>query len=262
MQVTIAVKGQCIVYFKDRVWNVVFVTDKCHQVLFSTDPAVPNRVDKEILARKTVPRIITFSGGNAKEATGPAGTGALDELLNLSMQHLHEEDSIPAANGDRRSNLLVKPQSLNGRHYIHMKVPYGSLGATWPDDGDMPEYFVEEVGTGVPQTLGRSVASGIEITFDIDDASDLKMTIVDSQSGSDDRYYSGKADHTLTFNNDCEEPNPKVNDFLNIYDWVFDKPSGGTRKFVAGKLRKIGYEPKKSLTGDCDPVAIEPPPWP
>lgn len=260
MIVKVRVKGQAILYRKHDTWNVVFITDHCHHLAFS-DPGH----SEEILAKQKFTRTILFSAADV-DVSEPPTTGVVNEFLNLSLPIMH------GIHGPGLSSLTEKPNPQGGRQYVQIKIPFGVLSVTKRND---VECFIERHGSGMPKSLGRPVASEFAITFDVSDPAGLTMTIFDDEIGADKRLYPTTADPLeLIFNNDCDQE-PMVNDFTNIYDWLYDiSPPDGIhpKQFVAGKLKTLSLADSnidesgnfrvRGRTGDCDPVIIDPPPGP
>ena len=227
MIVTVRVKGQAIVYRKHDIWNVVFITDYCHHLAFSD----PSHSD-EVLAKQKFARTLLFSASGV-DVSKPATTDVVNEFLNLSLPIMH------GVHGPGISNLTEKPNPQDGRQYVHMKIPFGVLSVT---NRNIGECFIERQGSGLPKSLGRPVASEFAITFDVSDPAGLTLTIYDDEIGAEKRLYPTTAGPLeLIFNNDCDQE-PMVNDFTNIYDWLYDiSPPDGIypKQFVAGKLRRL-----------------------
>jgi hypothetical protein len=173
---------------------------------------------------------------------------------------------------DGLSNLSEKANPQGGRQYVHIKIPYGVLSVTKRNDG---EYFIERQGSGMPKSLGRPVASEFAISFEVSDEAGLMMTILDDEIVADKRFYpTTSAPLELIFNNDCDQEQV-VNDFTNIYDWVYDTsaPDGiHPKQFFAGKLQRLSLDDSHidrsanfrvmGKAGDCDPMIIDPAPGP
>ena len=149
-----------------------------------------------------------------------------------------------------------------------MTIPYGVVSVIAHTGG---EYFIEPYRSGLPETLGRDVASEFSISFDVAGTDGLTMTIRD-KSGDDVRKYPSTQALDLRFDNYCNAVQT-YNDFINFYDWLYDTTSADPaepKRFVAGKLIRINLLPPgpalagriMGRQGDCDPIIIDPPPGP
>ncbi len=254
--VTIDIGGDAIIYEKNRVWNIVFITDKDHMVkVYNNGPTKP---DIE-LADANRPTKLYFKPTGAATMTRSHGRG-YDSILNLNDSDLHGSDAMG------KSNLNEMPTPAGGRQYVHLEIPIGVLGGESP----APDYWIAEYPGGVPAAHGHAVAKLARLTFSLNDGGRVAIHEKDENGREVMSWAASKAgDIHLLFDNDCHLPGNR-NDFLNYYDWVTDK-SGfppGTRKFIAGKLHsKFAKgapldEKMMGRDGNCDPVVIDPPPGP
>lgn len=281
MKVSIGFTGSAIVYFKLGVWNIVMVSDHCHKVKFAHP--LTGGVYQDF-AHTGNPRTVTFRAPGATQATG-WGAGEPDKFLNMSDSRMHDKFSAT------ESNLVKRVVPRNGRQYVHLKIPFGTVKG---GSGFGTPYYYERVGTGAKIPLGKSVTTGFGLKFDVPDGVDLTLAIDDVTHPNPIVFQSGPAAIALDFNNYCDECSTD-NDFINHYDWVCDRrslPPAVPIQWVAGEFDDVctlKVEPTKENierfelelkelhtmranekfswdmalegpAGDCDPVIIEPPP--
>lgn len=160
-----------------------------------------------------------------------------------------------------------------------MLVPSASLGTKCLTQR---KYFVQEDRRGAPVRIIDRVASIISAKFEVTAATGLTM-IIEEQGLPDIPVlfpFQDGTTLTLTFDNDCGQL-CRENDFYLYYDLVKDKAG---KKFVAGQILNsdiICFTDPKQIEnlvtdptiptcdadrsadlGNCDPVAIQPPPAP
>ncbi len=256
LAVTLDIAGDAIIYEKDLVWNIVFITDADHTIKVyrngSTIPAIE-------LADRTRPLTMYLKPVNPATMARGRGKG-FASILNLNDSDLHGLD----AKG--QSNLNAKPNSSNGRHYVHLRVPVGTLGG----EDMVPDYWIAEYPDGAATAHGHEVAKVARLTFQLNDGG--KVAILAKDENGPELISWGEStsgDIHLLFDNDCHLPGNR-SDFLNYYDWVTDKSvfPPGSRQFTAGKLHSSFAKgaPLESKMmgrdGNCDPVVVDPPPGP
>lgn len=254
--VTLDIAGDAIIYEKDAVWNVVFITDKDHTVkVYSNGSTKP---DAE-LADLNRPLAMYMRPVSPVMLTRGRGRG-FASILNFNDTDLHRLD----AHG--RSNLNVKPNPSDGRQYVHLKVPIGTLGG----EDMVPDYWIAEYPNGAAAAHGHEVAKIARLTFQLNDGGKVAILFGDENGPEMTSWSESKAgDIHLLFDNDCHLPGDR-SDFLNYYDWVTDKSviPPGSRRYTAGKLHNTfakgaPLEAKMmGRDGNCDPVVIDPPPGP
>ncbi len=267
MQVEIVVEGSALLYFKKGLWNVVFITDSCHNVKFSNPDGSGVY---EPLARDKYPRLIDFTAAGTAPAVGP-DPKVVDQFLNMSDKRLHGEQP-----SGKFSNLIVRPDANNGRQFVAMRVPYGSMDTMGVFS---KPYYYAPYGEFIRRPLGKGVAKKFLIRFEVTDDKGLDMTIRDGVADITTNFPQRTDKLVLTFDNECLEWMP-YNDFIHFYDWIYDERSTNPKypiRFLAGedtgpiRLEKdqenlndneITELDSKILgpEGDCDPVIIEPPP--
>lgn len=237
MKIKILINGDAICYLKDNFWNIVFISDENHRVVFLHDAKVP-----QLLALRKVgkDRFITLF---ADDPTLPAPTRGADfsKILNMAAD-IH-------GNGKLKIGRSYEP----GREIISMMIPTGVLDANTLTD---EEYYIEQISPvhNKKQHLGRQAASSIKLEMTLNSGRGLSMLIQDSEGASTLSFPFGE-DLNLTFNNHCSGGCSTFNDFILYYDWLKDADDVN-RKFVAGQSINT-FSP---LHGNCDPVVVEPPP--
>lgn len=274
-RVTILVQGSSIVYFQRGVWNVVFITDTCHQVKFDS----PGPGALSVLAKAGADRTIGFSVGAGGFSTSvPPAAQVIDAFFNLSTGVLHGVRGATLSNLD---NIVKPPLERPGRQYIHMTIPSGTM--THKTVTAEP-YLYRPVGETFNRPWGKGVAASFAITFTIEDPRGLTMTIRDPISRDEILQFPPVDDQiVISFDNDCND-DKEENDFIHVYDWVRDI-TNPAKKFEAGKHlypfvaeanpRMVPASEREKVTvledgtvtfdglhGNCDPVIIEPPPGP
>ena len=256
LAVTLDIAGDAIIYEKDSVWNVVFITDEDHTIKVysngSTKPDIELADMNRPLAMYLNPvRPVSLNRGRGK---------GFASILNLNDSDLHGLD----ANG--RSNLNIKPNPSNGRQYVHVRVPVGTLGG----EAMVPDYWIAEHPNGSANAHGHEVAKIARLTFQLNDGGKIAIHLKDENGPVLKSWVESKAgDIHLLFDNDCHSSGNR-SDFLNYYDWVTDKSVFplGNKRFIAGKLHSsftkgTSLEPKMmGRDGNCDPVVVDPPPGP
>ena len=246
MIVNINVKGSCILYLENNIWNVVFITDDCHDVRFKD----PIDTKERPLGKSDRQRQIEFVSSGSAASSNPIG---FSDFFNLADYH--------------NNGLRINPKPDCGRQYIEMKIPYGTLVA---GSRRHKEYLIWEIGTGQPIRTGKYPATRFTIRFD--SASDVEM-ILDDMYGIEKRTYRNNMPVLdLDFDNFCDI-SQGYNDFIHVYDWIEDARDS-SKRFLAGtedaKFEDPGGCPPElssvrktmGVDGDCDPIVIEPPPGP
>lgn len=256
LAVTLDIAGDAIIYEKDSVWNVVFITDKVHKLkvykIGSTEPDIELADANQSLAMYLNPvGPVSLTRGRGR---------GFASILNLNDSDLHGLD----ANG--RSNLNIKPNPSNGRQYVHLRVPVGTLGG----EDMVPDYWIAENPDGAVIAHGHEVAKIARLTFQLNDGGKIAIHLKDENGPVLKSWGENKAgDIHLLFDNDCHSSGDR-DDFLNYYDWVTDKSvfPPGSRQFIAGKLHNLFTKGAPLETkmmgrdGNCDPVVVDPPPGP
>lgn len=265
MTIKILIGGLAICYKKDDFWNVIFLCDDIHPVRLTQSEA---DIKELPLYKKGTNRLITFDFGSTPN---PVSENT-EEIFNMAAEYAHGRGA------------LVVPRNIE-KTVIRMKIPSAKFNTHILTDR---EYFVQYIGDGTvigdPITIIGRVAHIISATITTN--TDIKMTVEDEATGGETPLpftvslpYADGATLTFDFNNDCRE-HCRGNDFLDLYHWVKDLDGAGKeRRFVAGQIRNSVVNGKlrvhrmagdeeflatkslfSSLQGNCDPVAILPPP--
>lgn len=236
MKIKILISGDAICYLKDNFWNIVFISDENHRVVFLHDAKVPQLL---ALRKAGKDRFITFF---TDDPTLPAPTKGTDFSKILNM----------AADIHGNGKLKVKRTFEPGREIISMMIPTGVLDVNTLTD---EEYYIEQISPvhNKKQHLGRRVASSIKLELTLNGGRGLSMLIQDSEGALTLSFPYGE-DLNLTFTNYCGGGGSTFNDFILYYDWLKDI-GNENKKFIAGQIINI-FIPD----GNCDPVVVDPPP--
>lgn len=233
MKVTMSIRGDAMIYQRDDMWNVTFITDECHKLNLSADGAAANS-----LRVAGITRYLTVKPENPTSTKRDTGTD-FDKIMNLNSPQLHGLD----ASG--KSNLFTRQNSGPGRELVHMTVPIGVVSGE-----TLVDYWYADYPGGQHIPFEKKVARVIKIKFELKEGSGLSIELKDDQgSQTFDYKYAEKLE--LDFDNDCHETGME-NDFLHYYDWVCDKRSTPVKQiqFIAGKQTQT-----ESATLNCDPVS-------
>lgn len=235
MKVTMSIKGDAMIYERNDVWNVAFITDDCHKLNFSADGAAPSS-----LRVAGVTRYLTVKPENPTSDIREPGTN-FDKILNMNSDKLHGLT-------DGKSNLVTEQNSPPGRELVHMTVPVGVVSSE-----NFVDYWYAEYPGGQQHDFDHKVARIIKIDFELAENSGLSIELKD-EHGSQTFNYAPKENLDLEFDNDCQAVSTE-DDFLHYYDWVYDKRDTPAKKirFIAGK--KSTSSAPESVTGNCDPVS-------
>ncbi|MGB5015563.1 MAG: hypothetical protein WBO68_16190 [Pyrinomonadaceae bacterium] len=269
MNVKIDVEGSVILYLKNDVWNLIFVTETCHNLKF-TDPTMAN--PPEPLAKTNYPITIDFTAsGTVQRAEW--GIDELPYFMNMNDARLHGRGFTG------QGFLVVDPKSHNNCQWVHVKVPFGVVKHSQTTTTDYYYRGYNDLGA---RDWIDPVTKGFTIEFDVKDGETLTMTSSDPLEAKPREYTANVPSLTLKFDNDCKN-RIGYNDFVHFYDWVFDTRSPSRDEpimFVAGKksylkvfekdasdekIKDFYLQVNKALMspdGNCDPVVIEPPPGP
>lgn len=281
MNVNVGVIGSSMVYFKNGVWNIVFITDTCHLAKFA-NPDTGGGLQP--LAKSGYPRTIEFKANNTPAATGwdPAEAA---KFVNMSDARMHGQLNAT------ESNLRISPTSRYGRQWVHMKIPYGTVTAVGPMSD---EYYYKRYGAYNRRWLMDEAATMFSLSFRVPANNPLDLVITDPLNPTPIHFNYRNGNLDLIFNSYC--PIVKsYNDYVHHYDWVFDRNSPSESEpiwFLCGEVtdpRYLGKEVsdgeaeeiesadrrfheewanetlgitklKMGPAGDCDPVIIDPPP--
>ncbi len=263
-EIRIQVDGAVILYIREGVWNLVFITEWCHPVEFH-DPI--NRPHRVILAGTTGNRLIRFSTDGDYPSAGRLNPEIVHEFVNLADPRLHGSGNLEVVSF-RPPSRPVPPRYP--RNYVHMTIPYGELSILRHSS---KSYCVRDIKSNCLQ-WEPSPAEAFEISFTLPDSSTLHMDVDevgDSPLMPRRSYSQSTSDIILTIDNRCHKE-MGYNDSEHVYDWVKDKR--GDRRFEWGDCMYVcpdsvtdfiglGMSPAMfSRDGNCDPVIIEPPPGP
>jgi hypothetical protein len=262
--IRIQVDGAVILYLKNGEWNLVFSTERCHQVkLF--DPI--NRPNNLILAGTANNRRVSFSSpGTPPAAASPPSAATIRGFMNLADGQVHDAGNLEVV--PFRPPTSPQPPRYP-RKYVHMTIPYGELTILRTS---LKRYCVRNVSSDVCFEWQPGPAEAFEIVFALPDHSTLSMDVADVGGGSPigtRRYSQSSEDIVLTINNRCNRP-MGYNDSEHIYDWVADKRDDrrfewGDCQYVCPHATSEDTDVEKRLAavdGNCDPVMIDPPPGP
>lgn len=234
MKISIAIKGSAICYLDNNFWNVVFITDSTHLLKFTQNGTTMN------LRESGLDRHITVIVDNAVNSVPEKGAN-FNQILNMASTEMHDHN-----------RLEIKRKHIRNREIVTMMIPTGTL-----DRKDLTElnYFVEQI---IPPrrrlSLHRQVAASVKIDMELREGKGLSIVIQDGEKVTTLPFpFEQNRNISFEFDNDCGEQCKQVNDFFLYYDWVRDKDR--SKKFIAGKDAKI-----LGRQGNCDPVAIDPPP--
>jgi len=251
MNVEILIQGLAVCFQEGNAWRVVFICDGIHPVNFLHN-GTPHA--QSPLQRRFTDRDISFTG----VANSPASTGAaFNRIFNMAADYAHGPRKLMKFEGNRR------------RKFISMLIPSASLDTHCLTQR---KYFVQEARRGAPVRIIDRVAGVISAKFVVTDPAGLTMII--REQGLPDISvpfpFQDGTPLTLTFDNDCGVFCHE-NDFYQYYDRVKDKAG---KEFVAGQILNSDVpaetipicpngdaDPSADL-GNCDPVAIHPPPDP
>src|SRR6478672_7579539 len=129
-QINISLMGTVAVYDDGANWNLVFITDKDHQ-LIGSDPA----------------RSYT---GNAKKYG-----------LNMSEPYLHGIDPVTG-----KSNLNRTHSPGHGRELIRITVPYGTIDCpAYPGPDYAADYWITNTSNGQSHQVGHPIAKTLILSF-------------------------------------------------------------------------------------------------
>ena len=262
MDVSILLIGDVILYLKDNLWNIVFITDADHtanvSVFGSSSTPYP-------LRPSTTLRMISLTTNDPNVGVPSYGQDYLN-ILNMHERQLHY---APAGT----NNLVVSHKPAAGREAIHMTMPFGVAAGERP----FCQYWIADAAPSSPQNLRPlPAASAVSINFSIGAGCEFDMRVNDLTAGTP--FPAWKAVDgtklTLVFDNNCHGGSGSNKDFLRYYDWIQDKRGPG-HQFIAGKVDpKCGTAFERSELsefldhimsgplGNCDPVDIIPPPGP
>jgi len=247
-QINISLMGTVAVYDDGANWNLVFITDKDHQLIISD--ADGNHRDQTIRTGKD--RVFKLVSGKASDESRRYTDNAKKFGLNMSESYLHGAD--PATG---KSNLNRTHSPGHGRELIRITVPYGTIDCPdSPGSDHAPDYWITNTSNGQSHQVGHPIAKVLTLSFQDDSGKQLELTSDGAAGPAVKPWGYNKDPLNLIFNNDCQGQG-NVDDFLHYYDCVFHK-SDKRIMFTAGKVGG-GVLARQ---GDCDPVMIDPPPGP
>lgn len=241
MNVTIRIKGDAVIYDKNDLWNIVFITDKDHLAYLKV-----NNGRRTQLRVEDVNRHITLLPYKP-----------LDQTRTCDPQYILNLNDLHGTTSGGNSKITLWHKKKKGRELIHLLCPIGSLSAGTEFAAGYWYYELNRKAE-TSNEISHKVARDVKLTFTLDDRLGV---ITSDQNGSKYEelpYTNGNVD--MEFDNDCQTAGT-LTDFLHYYDWVHEKNS--ERRFVAGKI-----EFKKGKDGDrvkgrmsnCDPLLVRPKP--
>jgi hypothetical protein len=247
-QINISLMGTVAVYDDGANWNLVFITDKDHQLIIS-DPDGNHR-DQTIRTGKD--RALKLAVGQGSDPARSYTGNAKKYGLNMSEPYLHGIDPVTG-----KSNLNRTHSPGHGRELIRITVPYGTIDCpAYPGPDYAADYWITNTSNGQSHQVGHPIAKTLILSFKDDSGKQLELTADDQTSPAIDPWSYSADVLNLIFNNDCQGQG-NVDDFIHYYDCVFHK-NDKRIMFTAGKVGG-GFFARQ---GDCDPVMVEPPPGP
>lgn len=255
-RVEIHIVGLALCFFKNEVWNVVFVCDNVHPLEFTYPRGTGTASSSLREANRDLD--INFSADEFTRIDEPFGDNFW-RLFNMAAPYAHGSGKLRI---ERRRNLT---------DLVWMRVPAATFDVIRTTDNN---YFVQEQRyAGAPVEIIGQVGKEAVLVFEMRER--LAMNITDPDDGAYSRRYefeNGSGVIRLSFDNDCYA-NCTHNDFLDLYELVIDGSAGSERKFAAGQVKstlinarrdesnsQTGFSIMSPQYGNCDPVGIEPPP--
>ncbi len=265
MTVNITIKGIALCFRKRGNWNIDFICDNDHPLLFEEPQVRPTELR---VAGVDFEMEFVNQGIDVK----PPEPATVSNLFNMASTYAH---------GDVDSHgrkILIEKRNKNNTDRIRLIIPSATLSTL---SVTPRPYYVQDIkSSGLPVKIIGPVAKELKATFTVDRDINSPLLLKTNLYGSTPREYPYQDGTILdfVFDNDCKGSCTE-NDFLGVYEMIHDI-SG--RKIAAGQIQAVadvkgvfaewlleeGFQlvPHKSAkimvpdSGNCDPIGIEPPP--